>query len=179
MSCNWTAIFFLEPDCHTRPTVSCGLDCDSVALVPFTLMLYVFSTSVKAFVFDSTFAFKSPLKQTLHIMAVALLFCAITLPIQCTTHWSPFQGCVQCTWHSVILHLFYFWPILHCILRLTLNYLGFFYIISVLPLHPSLKVITVHAGAPLNSYFIPFFRQKCLAAEEKTVFVTLMVPHAA
>ena len=57
-----------------------------LALVPFTLMLYVFSTSVKAFVFDSRFVFKSRLKQTVHIMAVASLFCAITLPIQCTTH---------------------------------------------------------------------------------------------
>ena len=151
----------------------------STVIVRLRCHLLWCSTSVEAFVFDSRFVFKSWLKQTVHIMAVALLFCAITLPIQCTTYWSPFQGCVQCTWHSVILHLFYFWPILHCILRLTLNYLSFFYIISVLPLHPSLKVITVHAGAPLNSYFIPFFRQKCLAAEEKTAFVTLMVPHAA
>ena len=31
--------------------------------------------------------------------------------------------------HSVILHLFYFWPKLHCILRFTLNYLGFLYYI--------------------------------------------------
>ena len=67
-------------------TVSCGLNRDSAALVPFTLMLYVFSTSVKAFVFDSIFVFKSRLKQNVHIMAFALLFSAITLPIQCTTH---------------------------------------------------------------------------------------------
>ena len=104
MSCNEMAILFREADCHARPTVSCGLNRDSAALVPFTLMLYVFSTSVKAFVVDSRFVFKSRLKQTVHIMAFAWLFCAITLPIQCTTHRSPFQGCVQCTWHSVILH---------------------------------------------------------------------------
>ena len=48
------------------------------ALVPFTLMLYVFSTSVKTFVVDSRLVFKSRLKQTVHIMAFALLFCAIT-----------------------------------------------------------------------------------------------------
>ena len=123
MSCNWTAILFREADCHTRPTVSCGLDRDSAALLLFTLMLYVFSTSVKAFAFDSRFVLKSRLKQTVHIMAFALFFCAITLPIQCTTHWSPFQGCVQCTWHSVILHLCFFGPKLYCILSFTLNYL--------------------------------------------------------
>ena len=86
MSCNGMPIRFREADCHTRPTVSCALNRDSVALVPFTLMLYVFSISVKAFVVDSRFVFKSRLKQTVHIMAPALLFCAITLPIQCTTH---------------------------------------------------------------------------------------------
>lgn len=41
MSCNGMAILFREADCHTRPTVSCGLNRDSAALVPFTLMLYV------------------------------------------------------------------------------------------------------------------------------------------
>ena len=86
MSCNGMAILFREADCHTRPTVYCGLNRDSAASVPFTLMLYVFSTSVKAFVVDSRFVFKSRLKQTVHIMAFALLFCAITLPIQCTTY---------------------------------------------------------------------------------------------
>ena len=101
----------------------------STVIVRLRCHLLWCSTSVKAFVFDSRFVFKWWLKQTVHIMAVALLFCAITLPIQCTTYWSPFQGCVQCTWHSVILHLFYFWPILHCILRLTLNYLSFFFIL--------------------------------------------------
>ena len=85
MSCNGMAILLREADCHTGPTVSCGLR-DSAALVPFTLMLYVFSTSVKAFVVDSRFVFKSRLKQTVHIMAFALLFCAITLPVQCTTY---------------------------------------------------------------------------------------------
>ena len=87
MSCNGMAILFREADCHTGPTtVSCGLNRDSAALVPFTLMLYVFSTSVKAFVVDSRFVFKLRLKQTVHIMAFALLFCAITLLIQCKTH---------------------------------------------------------------------------------------------
>ena len=82
--------------------------------------------------------------------------------------------------HSVILHLFYFWPKLHCILRFTLNYLGFFILYSFyLKLHPSLKVIIARAGAPLNRYLISFFRQQCLAAEDKTFFVTLVVPHTA
>ena len=86
MSCNGMAILFREANCHTRPTVSWSLNRDSAALVPCTLMLYVFSTSIKAFVVDSRFVFKSRLKQTMHIMAFALLFCAITLPIQYTTH---------------------------------------------------------------------------------------------
>ena len=70
MSCDGMAILFREADCHTRPTVSCGLNRDSAALVPFTLMLYVFSTSVKAFVVDSRFVFKSRLKQTVHIITL-------------------------------------------------------------------------------------------------------------
>ena len=75
-----------------RPIVIPGpLFSDSAALVPFALMLYVFSTSVKAFVVDRRIVFKSQLKQTVHIMAFALLFCAITLPIQCTTD-RPFRG---------------------------------------------------------------------------------------
>ena len=36
-------------------------------------------------------------------------FCAITLPYQCTTIERPIQGCVQCTWLFVILHLFCSW----------------------------------------------------------------------
>ena len=63
MSCNGMAILFREANCHTRPTVSWGLNRDSAALVPCTLMLYVFSTSIKAFVVDSRFVFKSRLKQ--------------------------------------------------------------------------------------------------------------------
>ena len=55
----------------------------------------------------------------------------------------------------------------------------FFILLSVLPLHPSLYVIIVRAVAPLNGYFIPFFRQQCLAAEDKTAFFTLMVTHTA
>ena len=128
MSWNGMAILFREADCHTRPTVSWGLNRDSAALVPFTLMLYVFSTYVKAFVVDSRFVFKSHLKQTVHIMAFALLFCAITLPIQCTTHWSPFQGCVQCTCiilaeialystsHFKLSSFFILYPFCHCTL---------------------------------------------------------------
>ena len=41
-------------------------------------------------------------------------------------------------------------------------------VISVLPLHPNLEVIIVRAGAPLNRYFISFFRQQSLATEGKT-----------
>ena len=48
-----------------------------------------------------------------------------TLPIQCTTHWSPFRGVSNALGILLILNLFYFWPKLHCILRFTLNYLGF------------------------------------------------------
>ena len=178
MSCNEMAILFREADCHARPTVSCGLNRDSAALVSFTLMLYVFSTFVKAFVVDSRFVFKSRLKQNVHIMAFALLFCAITLPIQCTTHWSPFQGCVQCTWHSVILHLFYFWPKLHCILRLTLNYLGFLYYIRF-AIAPSFRWLLFMQVLLSTAILFRSVRQHCLAAEEKTAFVTLMVPHTA
>ena len=47
MSCNEMAILFREVDCHSRPTISCGLNRDSAAFMPFTLMLYVFSTSVQ------------------------------------------------------------------------------------------------------------------------------------
>ena len=81
----------------------------------------------KLLVLDSRirFVFKSRLKQPVHIMAFALLFCTITLPIQCTTHWSPFKGVSNALGILLILHLFYFWPKLHCILRFTLNYLGF------------------------------------------------------
>ena len=86
MSCNGMAILFREANCHTRPTVSWGLNRDSAALVPCTLIEVLNTYSIKAFVVDSRFVFKSRLKQTMHIMAFALLFCAITLPIQCTTH---------------------------------------------------------------------------------------------
>jgi len=62
----------------------------------WNVMLYSqhFTFHWKLLVLDSRirFVFKSRLKQPVHIMAFALLFCAITLPIQCTTHWSPFRG---------------------------------------------------------------------------------------
>ena len=85
----------------------------------------------KLVVLDSRirFVFKSRLKQPVHIMAFALLFCTITLPIQCTTHLSPFRGVSNALGILLILHLFYFLPKLHCILRFTLNYLGFLYYI--------------------------------------------------
>ena len=67
-------------------------------------------------------------KQPAHIMATALLFCAITLPIQRTTHWSPFQGCIECTWYSVILHLYYFWPKLYSVFHFKLSFFSSCYI---------------------------------------------------
>ena len=99
----------------------------------WNVMLYShhFTFHRKLLVLDSRirFVFKSRLKQPVHIMAFALLFCTITLPIQCTTHWSPFRGVSNALGILLILHLFYFWPKLHCILRFTLNYLGFLYYI--------------------------------------------------
>ena len=67
MSCNWTAIFFREADCHTWPTVSCGLDRDLRRWYNLLWCCVCSAPLSKHFVLDSRFVFKSRLKQPVHI----------------------------------------------------------------------------------------------------------------
>ena len=67
MSCNWTATFFREADCHTRPTVSCGLDRDLRRWYNLLWCCVCSAPLSKHFVLDSRFVFKSRLKQPAHI----------------------------------------------------------------------------------------------------------------
>ena len=118
----------------------------------------------KLLVLDSRirFVFKSRLKQPVHIMAFALLF-----------------------WHSVdfALVLFFAEITLYSAFHFKLSWFFILYSFCnctlALGWSKDLGIWGDRAGAPLNRYLISFFRQQCLAAEDKTFSVTLVVPHTA